>query len=221
MLSTRGDLLPESYLVELRMLTEDVPPFDTAIARKIVEDQLHRPIAEIFSEFGEAPVASGSIGQVYYAKLPRWNARRRQGQAARRRESADGRPRPARVRRAARRPHRGTQAAAPADGGGRIPPSGLRQARSVGPTTAQEIAFSRVSTPTSAQRERAVELVVKMGMTVRIILRSSSSIMGSQDDRVFDVAVDAADAVHRVIDAIAGDGLKVRPSLFRAARSRS
>ena len=69
MLSTRGDLLPESYLVELRTLTEDVPPFDTAVARKIIEDQLHRPIAELFSEFGEAPVASGSIGQVYYARL--------------------------------------------------------------------------------------------------------------------------------------------------------
>ena len=68
-LSTRGDLLPERYLVELRTLTEDVPPFDTAVARKIVEDQLRRPIAELFSEFGEAPVASGSIGQVYYARL--------------------------------------------------------------------------------------------------------------------------------------------------------
>ena len=69
MLSTRGDLLPEGYLVELRMLTEDVPPFDSAVARKIVEDQLHRPIAELFSEFSVAPAASGSIGQVYYAKL--------------------------------------------------------------------------------------------------------------------------------------------------------
>jgi ubiquinone biosynthesis protein len=70
MLSTRGDLLPESYLVELRKLTESVPPFDTAVARKIIEDELHRPIPELFSEFGQAPVASGSIGQVYYANLP-------------------------------------------------------------------------------------------------------------------------------------------------------
>jgi ubiquinone biosynthesis protein len=68
-LSTRGDLLPENYLVELRALTEEVPPFDTAVARKIIEDQLHRPVAELFSEFGETPVASGSIGQVYYARL--------------------------------------------------------------------------------------------------------------------------------------------------------
>jgi ubiquinone biosynthesis protein len=69
MLSTRADLLPESYLVELRTLTEDVPPFDTAVARQIIEDQLRRPIAEIFSEFGETPVAAGSIAQVYYATL--------------------------------------------------------------------------------------------------------------------------------------------------------
>ena len=55
----------------------------------------------------------------------------------------------------------------------------MPEARAVGPTTAQEIAFSRVSTPMPAQRERAVELVVKMGMTVRIISRSSSSIMGT------------------------------------------
>ena len=49
----------------------------------------------------------------------------------------------------------------------------------MGPTTAQETAFSCVRTPMPAQRERAVELVVKMGITVRIISRSSSSIMGT------------------------------------------
>ena len=41
----------------------------------------------------------------------------------------------------------------------------------MGPTTPQEMAFSCVSTPMPAQRERAVELVVKMGMTVRTISR--------------------------------------------------
>ncbi len=59
-----------------------------------------------------------------------------------------------------------------------------------------------------AQRERAVELVVKMGMTVRIISRSSSSIKRHQRERIFDVAIDAAHAVHGVVDAVAGDGLK-------------
>ncbi len=65
-----------------------------------------------------------------------------------------------------------------------------------------------------AQRERAVELVVKMGMTVRIISRSSSSTMLQQRDRIFDVAIDAADAVHGVVDAIAGDCLQHVHHLF-------
>jgi ubiquinone biosynthesis protein len=34
-----------------------------------VETELKRPIAEVFGEFSDAPIASGSIGQVYYALL--------------------------------------------------------------------------------------------------------------------------------------------------------
>ncbi len=84
----------------------------------------------------------------------------------------------------------------------------MPEARAVGPTTAQEMAFSCVSTPIPAQRERAVELVVKMGITVRIISRSSSSIMPTSAMRIFDVAIDAAHAVHGVVDAVAGDRLQ-------------
>ncbi len=68
-LSTRADLLPDAYIDELRQLTEHVPPFDTAVARRIVEAELKRPIPELFLEFGEEPIASGSIGQVYNAVL--------------------------------------------------------------------------------------------------------------------------------------------------------
>jgi len=67
MLATRPDLLPESYIEELRTLTESVPPFDTRIARNIIEAELGKPISELFREFGPEPVASGSIGQVYHA----------------------------------------------------------------------------------------------------------------------------------------------------------
>ena len=63
----------------------------------------------------------------------------------------------------------------------------------MGPTAAQEIAFSWVSMPMPAQRERAVELVVKIGITVRIISRSRSSTMSMMRKRIFDVAIDAAD----------------------------
>ena len=67
MLATRADLLPEPYIQELRVLTEQVPPFDTEVAKRIIEAELGKPIADLFSEFDETPVASGSIGQVYHA----------------------------------------------------------------------------------------------------------------------------------------------------------
>ena len=69
MLSTRADLLPERYLEELRKLTEHVPPFPTAEARRLIEEELGRPVEELFAEFAAEPVASGSIGQVYHATL--------------------------------------------------------------------------------------------------------------------------------------------------------
>ena len=69
MLATRADRVPERYLKELRKLTEDVPPFDTRVARRIVEEQLGEPISEVFQEFGDKPIASGSIGQVHAAVL--------------------------------------------------------------------------------------------------------------------------------------------------------
>ena len=69
MLSTRADLLPESYLHEFRKLTEHVKPFSSAVARETVEKELGKPLEEIFREFGDGPVASGSIGQVHHAVL--------------------------------------------------------------------------------------------------------------------------------------------------------
>ena len=68
MLSTRPDLLPADILVELRSLQDRVPPFDTTEARKIITHEIGAPIDEAFAAFGDEPIASGSIGQVYRAK---------------------------------------------------------------------------------------------------------------------------------------------------------
>lgn len=70
MLSTRSDLLPEAYLEEMRKLTDDVPSFDAAVARRRIEEELGRPLTEIFREFGDRSMAAGSIGQVHTAVLP-------------------------------------------------------------------------------------------------------------------------------------------------------
>lgn len=68
-LSTRRDLLPEDYADELARLQDDVPPFDGAVARKVVEAGLGKPIEAIYSEFNSVPVASASVAQVHYARL--------------------------------------------------------------------------------------------------------------------------------------------------------
>ena len=68
MVSTRPDLLPASTIEELNRLQDNVSPFPTDEARRLIELELGQPVAACFSEFPDAPMASGSIAQVYAAK---------------------------------------------------------------------------------------------------------------------------------------------------------
>lgn len=68
-LSTRPDIIPEPYLCEFRKLQDSVKPFSTSEAKAIIEKELGRAIPDVFSEFGDEPFASGSIAQVYHARL--------------------------------------------------------------------------------------------------------------------------------------------------------
>ncbi|NOS99018.1 MAG: phosphotransferase [Phycisphaerales bacterium] len=70
MLATRPDILPPDILDELRTLQDRVEPFDSDEARRIIAEELQKPVAEAFGHVDEEPIASGSIGQVYYATLP-------------------------------------------------------------------------------------------------------------------------------------------------------
>lgn len=69
MLGTRADLLPIEYVDELSVLQDRVPAFPTQQAMEIIEEELNRPVKEIFAQIGETPVASASLGQVYRATL--------------------------------------------------------------------------------------------------------------------------------------------------------
>lgn len=69
MMSVRPDLVGEAAMAELRILQDSVPVFDSGVARAVVEEQLGKPLDEIFSEFGEEPVAAASLAQVYKATL--------------------------------------------------------------------------------------------------------------------------------------------------------
>lgn len=68
-LSTRPDLIRKDFLEELVKLQDSLPPFDTAIAYRIIETELHRGIDEIFAEISPVPIAAASLGQVYRAYL--------------------------------------------------------------------------------------------------------------------------------------------------------
>ncbi|CAM9138698.1 unnamed protein product [Ectocarpus sp. 12 AP-2014] len=70
--SIRPDILPEPYLKELSKLQDRVKPFDSGDARRILEQQLGKPLREIFLDADtafEIPVAAASLGQVYKATL--------------------------------------------------------------------------------------------------------------------------------------------------------
>ncbi len=66
--STRPDIVGERLARELRVLQDQLPPFPLEMARATIEQELHRPTAEIFSELSP-PVAAASIAQVHKARL--------------------------------------------------------------------------------------------------------------------------------------------------------
>jgi ubiquinone biosynthesis protein len=68
MFSTRPDLLPDDVAGELRQLQDHVPPFDHEAALAIAAEEIGAPLESQFAEFGDAPFACGSIGQVYRAR---------------------------------------------------------------------------------------------------------------------------------------------------------
>jgi ubiquinone biosynthesis protein len=68
-LATRPDLLPEEYVKALSALQDRVESFDPQAARGVVEREMGRPLAEVFSSFDDRPLASGSLAQVHAAEL--------------------------------------------------------------------------------------------------------------------------------------------------------
>ncbi len=68
-LSTRPDLVPAYYMEELTKLQDNLPPFDSQVARKTLEDELQAPYTNFYQKFDWQPVAAGSLGQVHKARL--------------------------------------------------------------------------------------------------------------------------------------------------------
>ncbi|KOP22709.1 hypothetical protein AMR41_30030 [Hapalosiphon sp. MRB220] len=68
-LSTRPDLVRKDFLEELVKLQDQLPPFDNAIAYRLIKTELGRSVEEIYSELSPSPVAAASLGQVYRGRL--------------------------------------------------------------------------------------------------------------------------------------------------------
>lgn len=66
-LSSRTDLLPAEYLVELQKLQDAVPPFPTSAAFAVLREELGVDPKKLFAYISDEPIAAASLGQVYKA----------------------------------------------------------------------------------------------------------------------------------------------------------
>ena len=67
--STRADLFPTEYVEELSKLQDRVPAFPYEQVVAIIEQDLRKPITELFLSFDPTPLAAASLGQVHKAQL--------------------------------------------------------------------------------------------------------------------------------------------------------
>jgi ubiquinone biosynthesis protein len=66
-LATRPDLIGDDVADDLTRLQDRLDPFPGAEARRTIEIELGQPVAALFRDFSDAPVAAASIAQVHFA----------------------------------------------------------------------------------------------------------------------------------------------------------
>ena len=68
-MSIRTDILSPAYVRGLTSLQDNVPAFDTTIAKQILEEEWGQSVDQVLSYMSPTPVAAASLGQVYKGTL--------------------------------------------------------------------------------------------------------------------------------------------------------
>ena len=68
-LSTRPDLIPETYVRELEKLQDEVPAISFEEVADVIESQLGARMSKLFEDFEREPLGTASLGQVHGAVI--------------------------------------------------------------------------------------------------------------------------------------------------------
>jgi ubiquinone biosynthesis protein len=68
-ISSRPDILPQRFIIELEKLQNQVSTVRISDIKKVITEELEKPINEIFESFDNKPVAAASLSQVHKAVL--------------------------------------------------------------------------------------------------------------------------------------------------------
>ncbi len=69
LLGTRDDIIGADYATELSKLQDKMHPFPADEAKRVINEELGKPVTELFAHFESEPMASASIAQVHMATL--------------------------------------------------------------------------------------------------------------------------------------------------------